>query len=236
MVTPDDYPPDVYLGEIRMVAFNYAPDGWTSCDGRELAISDNTPLFELLGTTYGGDGEGTFGVPDLRGRVPLGIGLGDDGSHYFPLGERGGSATALQDAQGSQSPFVALNFILSLYGTPPSQPLSQGDPLLGEVRMTAGAGVPPGWAPCEGQVLPLSQNTALFSVLGTTYGGDGKSTFALPDLRGAMPMCSGEGPGPSPQPDSVGERIAAGDPQDNDLRGYAVLAFCIAMEGTYPAR
>src|SRR5215208_939908 len=144
MVSPDDYPPDVYLGEVRMVAFNYAPDGWTACDGRELAIADNMPLFELLGTTYGGDGQAAFCVPDLRGRVPLGTGLSDDGSHYFPLGERGGSAAALQDAAGSQAPFVDLNFILSLDGTPPSRPLPQGDPWLGEVRMAAAAGVPSG--------------------------------------------------------------------------------------------
>ncbi|MCB1634350.1 MAG: phage tail protein [Xanthomonadales bacterium] len=69
------------------------------------------------------------------------------------------------------------------------------DPFVAEIRMFAGNFAPHGWAYCDGQVLPLSQNTALFSLLGTTYGGDGKSNFALPDLRGRSPMQHGQGPG-----------------------------------------
>lgn len=60
-----------YVGEIRMFAGNFAPRGWDFCAGQLLAISDNDPLFSLLGTTYGGDGQVTFGLPDLRGRVPI---------------------------------------------------------------------------------------------------------------------------------------------------------------------
>lgn len=66
---------------------------------------------------------------------------------------------------------------------------------IGEIRIFAGNFAPLGWAFCDGQLLPISQNTALFSLLGTTYGGNGTSTFALPDLRGAAPMASGQGPG-----------------------------------------
>jgi microcystin-dependent protein len=69
------------------------------------------------------------------------------------------------------------------------------DPFVAEIRIFPFNFAPTGWAFCDGQILPLSQNTALFSLLGTTYGGDGKSTFALPDLQGRAAMQQGQGPG-----------------------------------------
>jgi microcystin-dependent protein len=69
------------------------------------------------------------------------------------------------------------------------------DPFVAEIRIFPFSFAPKGWAFCDGQLLPLSQNTALFSLLGTTYGGDGKSNFALPDLQGNAPMHPGQGPG-----------------------------------------
>ncbi|WP_323814973.1 phage tail protein [Cellvibrio sp. NN19] len=72
------------------------------------------------------------------------------------------------------------------------------DQFLGEIRMFAGNFAPRGWAFCEGQLLAISSNTALFSLLGTVYGGDGRTTFALPDLRGRAPIGVGSGPGLSP--------------------------------------
>ena len=71
------------------------------------------------------------------------------------------------------------------------------DPFVGEVMMFAGNFAPQGWADCNGQLLPISQNDALFSLIGTTYGGDGIQTFALPDLRGRTPVHAGSGPGMS---------------------------------------
>ena len=68
-------------------------------------------------------------------------------------------------------------------------------PFVAEIRMFAGNFAPTGWATCDGQLLPLSQNTALFSLLGTTYGGNGKSNFALPDLQGCAPLHPGQGNG-----------------------------------------
>jgi microcystin-dependent protein len=65
------------------------------------------------------------------------------------------------------------------------------DPFVGEIRIFAGNFAPTGWALCNGQLLPISQNTALFSLLGTYYGGDGRSTFALPDLQGRIPVATG---------------------------------------------
>ena len=69
------------------------------------------------------------------------------------------------------------------------------DPFLGEIRMFGGNFAPTGWALCNGQLLSIAQNTALFSLLGTIYGGDGVTTFALPDLRGRVPLNQGQGPG-----------------------------------------
>src|SRR6266568_4820274 len=69
------------------------------------------------------------------------------------------------------------------------------DPFVAEIRIFPFNFAPKGWAFCDGQLLPLSQNTALFSLLGTTYGGDGKSTFALPNMQGNTPMHPGQGPG-----------------------------------------
>jgi microcystin-dependent protein len=69
------------------------------------------------------------------------------------------------------------------------------DQFVAEIRMFAGNYAPKGWAFCNGQLLPISQNTALFSLLGTTYGGDGKSNFALPNLQACIPMQHGQGPG-----------------------------------------
>jgi microcystin-dependent protein len=76
-----------FLGEIRLVGFNYAPVGWAPCDGRLLPISQYDALFALLGTTYGGDGQTTFALPDLRGRVPMHQGNG------HVLGETAGAET-----------------------------------------------------------------------------------------------------------------------------------------------
>src|SRR5216110_3217385 len=76
-----------YVGEIRMFAGNFAPVGWMFCEGQLLPISENTTLFQLIGTTYGGDGQSTFALPDLRGRVPLHMGNG------FTLAETGGVET-----------------------------------------------------------------------------------------------------------------------------------------------
>ena len=74
-----------YVGEIRMFAGNFAPGGWMFCEGQLLPISENETLFQLIGTTYGGDGESTFALPDLRGRIPIHQGNG------FILAETGGA-------------------------------------------------------------------------------------------------------------------------------------------------
>ena len=82
-----------YVGEIRMFAGNFAPAGWMFCEGQLLPISENETLFNLIGTTYGGDGQSTFALPDLRGRVPIHQGNG------FILAETGGAETVTLTVQ-----------------------------------------------------------------------------------------------------------------------------------------
>jgi microcystin-dependent protein len=78
------------------------------------------------------------------------------------------------------------------------------EPFVGEIRMFAGTFAPRGWALCDGQLLAVSQNDALFSLFGTIYGGDGRTTFGLPDLRGRIPIHEGSGPGLTPR--NIGAR------------------------------
>lgn len=83
---------DAYTGEIRLFAGNYAPQDWLMCDGRALTITQYEDLFNLFGTTYGGDGVTTFNLPDLNGRLPIGVGQGQGLSKYV-LGQPGGVET-----------------------------------------------------------------------------------------------------------------------------------------------
>ncbi len=79
-----------YLGEVRIVGFNFAPRGWALCDGQLLPINQNQSLYSVLGTTYGGNGRTDFALPDLRGRAPMHAGAGVAGAHTVNLGNRGG--------------------------------------------------------------------------------------------------------------------------------------------------
>jgi microcystin-dependent protein len=79
-----------YVGQIILVGFNFAPNGWMFCNGQLLAISNYVALFQLIGTTYGGDGQSTFALPDLRGRIPISMGQGP-GLQSYVIGEQGGA-------------------------------------------------------------------------------------------------------------------------------------------------
>src|SRR5438445_7139430 len=110
-----------YVGEIRMFGGNFAPAGWMFCEGQLLPISENETLFNLIGTTYGGDGQSTFALPDLRGRLPLHFGNG------FTLAETGGveevTLTVAQIPAHSHS-FLGTNNSAS--GTVPSPSVTLG--------------------------------------------------------------------------------------------------------------
>src|SRR5712692_3367466 len=83
---------DPFVAEIRIFPFNFAPKGWALCDGQLMPISQNTALFSLLGTTYGGDGKSTFALPDMQGNAPIHAGQGP-GLSLYDLGQMGGTET-----------------------------------------------------------------------------------------------------------------------------------------------
>lgn len=99
-----------YVGEIRMFAGNFAPAGWEFCGGQLLPISENETLFQLIGTTYGGDGESTFALPDLQGRIPIHMGTGPSGTTY-QLAEKAGVESVTLTT--SQMPIHAHGLIAS---------------------------------------------------------------------------------------------------------------------------
>jgi microcystin-dependent protein len=88
-----------YVGEIRMLGFNFAPVGWALCNGQLLPISENDVLFQLIGTTYGGDGEETFGLPDLQGRIPVHMGTSPSTGTSYQLGEKAGTESVTLTVQ-----------------------------------------------------------------------------------------------------------------------------------------
>jgi microcystin-dependent protein len=188
------------LGVVSAFAGNFAPGDELFCDGQLLPISEYSALFNLIGTTYGGDGVTTFALPDLQGRDIVGAGAG------FTLGEQVGAASVnLTNANSplgpdapvaNQQPGLVMNYYIALSGIFPSDGetgnSSQQTPYLGQIVASAET-IPniAGWAPCDGRLLLISQNQALFAVLGTTYGGNGTTTFALPNLQGRTVLGTG---------------------------------------------
>ena len=133
------------------------------------------------------------------------------------------------------------------------------DTYYGEIRMFAGNYAPRGWALCDGQLLPINENQVLFSILGTIYGGDGRTDFALPDLRGRAPIHVGDSRGPGLSHHRLGERggleqterqpiqIKSGSGADatvlsgrqaeaNNMQPYLAVNFIIALQGHIPPR
>ncbi len=96
-------------------------------------------------------------------------------------------------SENNMQPWLGINHIIALVGVFPSR--NQSDPFIAEIIMFGGNFAPRGWAFCDGQLLSIAQNSALFSLLGTTFGGDGRTNFALPDLRGRTAIHPGTGPG-----------------------------------------
>jgi microcystin-dependent protein len=113
-----------YVGEVRPWACNFAPVGWAFCQGQIMAIQQNTALFSLFGTIYGGNGTSTFGLPDLRGRVPMKFGTSPSGS--YAIGEQGG--VEFVQLNSAQMPIHNHTFSGSTQGTNSEIPESGGAP------------------------------------------------------------------------------------------------------------
>lgn len=119
---------DPFVGEIRMVGFNFAPVGWALCNGQAMSISQNTALFSLLGTYFGGNGTTTFNLPDLRGRVPVSYGQGSGLSPY-DIGQNGGSenVTLLSTQMPAHNHMIAVSNQPGGVADPTNAILAQGN-------------------------------------------------------------------------------------------------------------
>lgn len=145
---------DPYIGQIAIVGFDFAPRGWASCDGQILSIAQNTALFSLLGTTYGGDGQTTFALPDLRGRVPIHRGQGPGLSNYS-LGQSGGSQTITLTTAQLPAHSHSVNAVTTD----------------GNTSIPTGA-LPAGTKTLDPEYSNLTSNTAMStSMIGSTGGG-----------------------------------------------------------------
>jgi microcystin-dependent protein len=187
-----------FLGQIANFAGNFVPDGWAAANGNLLLISQNQALFNVIGTKYGGDGVTTFALPNLQGTVAVGA----DSAH--PVGTTfGQQSTIVNTAQlppggepvNNDQPSLSLSYLIAVQGIFPNNGggggFTAGGALLGQIVEFAGDVAPTGWDFANGQLLEIDQNLSLFDVIGTTYGGDGITTFALPDFDGRTAIGSG---------------------------------------------
>lgn len=161
-----------FIGTVGLFAGNYVPEGWLACNGQTVAAAQYPALAAVIGTTFGGSG-GTIGLPDLNGAGMVGA---------------GGNVALGQSVPGA-IPGLGLNLIICIEGVMPSGPGGldfEPEGVLGQVFAFAGTQIPQGWALCDGSLLPVIEYAALFFVLGTTYGGDGRTEFRLPDARGQL--------------------------------------------------
>lgn len=120
---------DPFVAEIRIFPFNFAPKGWAFCDGQILPLSQNTALFSLLGTTYGGDGKSNFALPNMQGNAPMHPGQGP-GLSLHDLGETGGSETVslLESEMPSHSHTLQVGSLNSQVTTPAGNVTGRGNP------------------------------------------------------------------------------------------------------------
>lgn len=206
-----------FLGEICLFAGNFAPAGWALCQGQSVNISNNTALFDLIGTDYGGDGATYFVLPDLRGRAAIEVGQGA-GLEPYVIGQQAAftqitllvteipahihslpppdsvtGATGGGQPRENRRAYLTVPYVMPLAGIYPIQGSSPiFEPFLGQILLSADAR-PPGSA-VNGQTLAITQNEALYSLLGTNFGGNGTQNFQLPDLQSRVPLGTGQGP------------------------------------------
>lgn len=163
-VQPTSAPRPANLGEIALLPYA-TPGSWLNCNGQWLTKSQYPDLFQIIGVTFGG-GFDNFKVPKLTTLAPL-----------FPTGLPPTTQPVNRPAPTQ-----------SLYCISSGGALAPAPAFQGEVRLMPSWSVPAGWVPCNGQLLPINVNQAMFSLLGTTFGGDGRMKFALPNLsRIAVP-------------------------------------------------
>lgn len=210
-----------FIGEIRLFGFSFAPRGWMFCEGQILQISTNTALFSLLGTTYGGNGQTTFALPDLRGRVPVGSGTGP-GLNAIDQGEVFGTE----------------NVTLTVSQLPPHAPVAQftGQSSAGtatisaDVATTTTAAMVP---PAQGATTYLSATTAKSGLTNVQFNG--LFTATAPDNSKASLGGISAQIAVMPQGSVTVSPIGSGFPV-NTRNPSLGLRYAIAIQGIFPSR
>lgn len=205
------------IGQVLTYASPLLPNGRLSANGQQVPINQNQALFSVLGNTYGGTGFTTFALPNLSGRAATEAGSAP-GLTPEALGTiMGAETTTLRVANlppqplrlsngttsviggglpfGVQQPTLGLHYIIATQGVFPTAGtvLPDGVPFLGEISLFAGNFAPVGWQFADGQQLAINADPVLFAILGTTFGGNGFTTFGLPDLRDRVAVGTGNG-------------------------------------------
>ncbi|UXY15302.1 tail fiber protein [Chitiniphilus purpureus] len=210
-----------FLGEIKMVGFNFAPRGYAMCQGQQMSIAQNSALFALLGTMYGGNGQTTFGLPDYRGRSPVGMGQGP-GLSMIVQGEVAGTE----------------NVTLTTGQLPPHAPVAQfvGQPSNGSVTLSADVATSTTAAmvpPTQGSTTYLSATTAKAGPTNVAFNG--LFTGTAPDAtKASLGGLSGQA-SITPQGSITISPVGGGLPVAirNPFLG---TNFVIATEGVFPSR
>ncbi len=217
---------DAFLGMIVPVAFNYPPRGWLFCNGQTVPIAQNSALFALLGTMYGGDGQNTFGLPDLRGRVPVGSQAAGPGIANILQGEKSGSNTATVLANGIAT------VTLTVANLPAHHHPASLDPAAITTTLQASTGT-----------TGTSTSPANGSYLSASPGGPGSASIYCPTVTGPVNLggvstAAGSG---AVTVGSTGSGQSLSVPVQTNatvsiMQPYLGLNYIICAEGVYPAR
>lgn len=224
---------EVFMGTVMSVGFNFAPRGWAFCNGQLIPIAQNSALFALLGTTYGGDGVNTFALPDLRGRVAAGGQPGQPGPGLPPMtmGQRAGTDTATVLSTGSVSVSItAAN--LPAHTHPATLSLTG---LTAETTLAASTGTSGVLTPAAGSLLS-----------GTAGGASGAAIYVPPasagttvELGGAETTVSGTGSVTVDANTGGGQALHAPVTTQGTtsiMQPYLGLNYIIALQGIFPSR
>jgi microcystin-dependent protein len=207
---------DQYLGEIRMVGFNYAPQGWALCNGQTLSVSANTALFSLLGTMYGGNGTTNFNLPDLQGRFPLHAGAGAGLPVYVQGQKAGAESIVLTQQQMPQHTHVA-TFTPTGGGSAPTV----------NVTITGSSATGTSTSPTGNYLAGVASvpgHTAPLYATGTPTG--------LGAIAGVSATISGVSSGGG----TVTNALTGGNSPVSIEPPYLAVYFIIALTGIYPPR
>jgi microcystin-dependent protein len=251
---------DPIIGQLMLFAGNFAPRGWAFCNGQLISIAQNSALFSLLGTMYGGDGQNTFALPDLRGRTPVGMGQGP-GLSNIVQGEKAGSPTVtlLQTQMPAHNHAVPMtgaevNINTTVTGTIKAGATASGNfpatkaATTGEVDIPVnkmGGPLVNGSNPSEGVLVTLPATTKIYTTAAAnaTYSGKAvpvtKGEASIPQTPLNLPVSGSVDVPISTKAPVVGNAttaVAGSNQPVGIMSPYLGLNYCIALEGIYPSR